>query len=512
MFYELINLIKAENVEAYKKLAENGMMLAHPVTINKRAVRDDGSGIGYHSTIKLFDTAKDHAHTAHEVARNLTLNPPDAKTVGIAPDKFKDRFGNDVHVLVLSGNDSDRLKEHNAKFSHMGYPASFEYKPHISLDKKTWDGIKASGAKTAHEAGIEFGPAQLKQGHDTVATYRHPVLDHTPVEQHAPIVPIHTEKDHKKLAASEKFESPLAKGQKGDWQKEGYKISHKGSLSDGDLEIHAHDRTGSRVGSAQIDHHQGLGIVSGNTDVSEGHRRKGIASAMYAHAERVTGHRMSPVSDIPSNEKDGNYGHQSKDGKALWSQPNRPFGKSEAPLEKGIHGALMGATLAAGLAVSPTVTNQSTPSHVLPKSSYDHHRMLSAISQVESNNGQNTNHAEIKPGTHAYGKYGLTPDLVKETIRINPDLKKQYAKALALQGDTVNNFVKDNPGLEDKIADKHLARLEHHFGQDPDKISFGWLNGISGTNRAAKEGKNISDHWHVKKVRDALSKQGKNTI
>src|ERR1019366_9936503 len=107
---------------------------------------------------------KDHPHAIHELAQHLPLNPPDAKNTQIEPGQFKDRFGKDVFVIKLKGNSADKLKEHNAKFNHMGYPTNFVWEPHISVDKDLHDRIKAGNFKTAHEAGISFGTAQLKKG------------------------------------------------------------------------------------------------------------------------------------------------------------------------------------------------------------------------------------------------------------------------------------------------------------------------------------------------------------
>ncbi len=166
------HLKKAEDPKGYAKLANEGILLGYPVKINGQHARPD-NGIHYHSSVKFFDPAKDHPHVIHGIARHLPLNPPDAKNTQIEPGQFKDRLGNDVYVLKMKGNSADKIAEHNAKFSHMGFPTNYQYTPHISVDKATWDKIKASGAKTAHEAGIEFGHAELKKGPKTLKTYAH---------------------------------------------------------------------------------------------------------------------------------------------------------------------------------------------------------------------------------------------------------------------------------------------------------------------------------------------------
>jgi hypothetical protein len=53
-------------------------------------------------------------------------------------------------------------------------------------------------------------------------------------------------------------------------------------------------------------------------NVNKDFRRQGIATAMYTHAEKASGKKLKPSHD------------QTSDAKALWNQPNRPFGKSES--------------------------------------------------------------------------------------------------------------------------------------------------------------------------------------
>jgi GNAT superfamily N-acetyltransferase len=124
----------------------------------------------------------------------------------------------------------------------------------------------------------------------------------------------------------------LDKGQNGDWQKEGFKLSyHPHKHDESYFEIHAHDKNGKKVGEAQFQHHEnGKNIRSYDegipfedapvaVKVDQEHRRKGLGSAMYSHAEQVTGKKLK---NIGKNKR-------TESGKALWSQPNRPFGKSE---------------------------------------------------------------------------------------------------------------------------------------------------------------------------------------
>ena len=137
--------------------------------------------------------------------------------------------------------------------------------------------------------------------------------------------------------------------------------------------------------------------------------------------------------------------------------------------------------------------------------------MLNTIAAVESQKGKYTNHKQIKnglsAGSSAYGKYGLTEPTIRDTISMHPELKQKHGKATKLKGNDLKNYLHDNPGLEDAIAEKHLSRLEHHFGRNPASIGHAWISGISGTNKALKQGQDINKHWHVMKINDAYSKE-----
>jgi len=111
----------------------------------------------------------------------------------------------------------------------------------------------------------------------------------------------------------------LDKGAKGDWEKEGYNISHK--IDKDKIYVFAHDKNQNKAGQVTF-------IDKGNyiknapahiAWVGEPHQRKGIATAMYQHAEKITGKKTK-------------RGMTTGEGPALWSQPNRPFGKSEFTL------------------------------------------------------------------------------------------------------------------------------------------------------------------------------------
>lgn len=111
-------------------------------------------------------------------------------------------------------------------------------------------------------------------------------------------------------------------GKNGDWKSEGYRIEHD-TTSDSDGILHrarAYDKEGKKVGEALFIPQQSRDLKSKilapyRVDVHPEHRRKGIANAMYSGAETHWGKKIE------------HNGVQDSDGRALWNQPNRPFGK-----------------------------------------------------------------------------------------------------------------------------------------------------------------------------------------
>ena len=86
------------------------------------------------------------------------------------------------------------------------------------------------------------------------------------------------------------------------------------------LRIKAVAPNGQTVGHALFTHH-GPHLQPATVAVDEDHQRRGLGSAMYAHAEKVTGKKL-----IPSKL-------QTDEGQALWSgnTKNPQFGKVELP-------------------------------------------------------------------------------------------------------------------------------------------------------------------------------------
>ena len=135
--------------------------------------------------------------------------------------------------------------------------------------------------------------------------------------------------------------------------------------------------------------------------------------------------------------------------------------------------------------------------------------ILRSISQVESSGGKDTQHAmlpknSIHRGERAFGSYGLTPLLIRETAGKHADILEQHPNLNKLRGQEMLDYMQKNPKLEHEIASRHYDRLSKKFGHDPNKIGYAWLNGINGTLKAVKRGANLQNHWHVKKINSAL--------
>jgi hypothetical protein len=78
---------------------------------------------------------------------------------------------------------------------------------------------------------------------------------------------------------------------------------------------------GKQVGYADFSN-DGMFAHCQNVQVANRHKRRGIGTAMYVFAEKVFGRPLSPLWEGNEN---------SAEAKALWSQPNRPFGNRGEP-------------------------------------------------------------------------------------------------------------------------------------------------------------------------------------
>jgi GNAT superfamily N-acetyltransferase len=109
----------------------------------------------------------------------------------------------------------------------------------------------------------------------------------------------------------------LNKGAKGNFKDEGTTLHHT-DMGEGYHKIHAKDKSGKTVGLFKFGpakEHE-THIVPMQAEVHEAHRRKGIGSAAYALAEKVSSKKLKPSQ------------RQTQDAKSLWSHKDKQFGKS----------------------------------------------------------------------------------------------------------------------------------------------------------------------------------------
>lgn len=271
---------------------------------------------------------------------------------------------------------------------------------------------------------------------------------------------------------------------------------------------------------------------------SKGHKTAHEAGIKFGHAELRRGkktlysygpkiEKAEPLLKPWSSQAQAAWGHSSEGKEALggeaavkeWDRATKgkhlpKHVKKTEDLEKGALKNMLTAGTMLGALAAPQHTEAKAPIQgalhpkvsASPNTSYSRDKMLNAISQVESSGGKNVHHKPTSMGT-AYGKFAIMPDVVHDTIRLNPDLKRQHSKVMRLQGDNLSRYLQDNPKLEQEIVNRHLNRLEHHFGQNPEAISFAWNHGIKGTNRALASKQNISQHPYVQKFKQAYERE-----
>jgi hypothetical protein len=134
--------------------------------------------------------------------------------------------------------------------------------------------------------------------------------------------------------------------------------------------------------------------------------------------------------------------------------------------------------------------------------------MTRAIASVESNSGQNTAHKPavrgMNTGESAVGKFGIMPKTAKDIARIDRHIGQKHPKLANMPDSQVAGYMKQNPGLEDELASSHLKRLRGIFGDQPAAIGMAWIDGVEGAKKAIAAGKDPKQHWHSKKIMNAL--------
>jgi hypothetical protein len=463
-------LFKAEDPEGYAKLANAGVLLGYPVKIQGQTSRPDNK-VDYHSSIKFFNPEVDHAHKIHEMAQHLPLNPPDAKNTQIKFDTFKDRMGNDVHTITLHGNSADKIKEHNAKFSHMGYPAKFEYTPHVSVDRATWDKLKSSGAKTAHEAGIEFGPAYLKKGPKVLKTYHHEP------DSTEPKVPDHGDMTSKVKAPVTKAENvtgetPLMKPFVSDAQRRWAHTATGTKALGGKAGVHEWDeatkgrklpeKVGKSENSTLCNLHKGSGIAGepGANHVI-GHTQSG-KPVHYESNYHPSSKQFSPTdhADAAALHGEREKHHLAESKKIKWPEHGTP-----EHAKKELHEAMA------------QQHNRATYQHKFPSSElrmgkseddgqqrYHIHsngvritKSPLTIGEIKTTTGKFPKDLEKDPNTRViphYREVKRSESDIKQMIKKEHALHSRFAKAFALTGDTLRKYIEDNRDLKKALEGK----------------------------------------------------------
>lgn len=120
--------------------------------------------------------------------------------------------------------------------------------------------------------------------------------------------------NEKEAAQNQSFDQSMA------WKKEGYKIEHtdipskSGDFGKGGYILRALAPDGTEVGSAEIHVQDKKTLFPRDISVDPEHQRKGLASAMYNYAEKISKKEIRPSGD------------QTRDAQGMWSDPDRSFG------------------------------------------------------------------------------------------------------------------------------------------------------------------------------------------
>lgn len=104
---------------------------------------------------------------------------------------------------------------------------------------------------------------------------------------------------------------------------------------------------------------------------------------------------------------------------------------------------------------------------------------LDAMSQMESSGGQNLNHKRMVAGIHAgdtaQGQYGLMPNTVKELTYTKGDQRDPMIEQLrGLPIEDIMAEVKVNPELEKVYAEALARKLLTNAMGDEEKAAIGW--------------------------------------
>lgn len=237
---------------------------------------------------------------------------------------------------------------------------------------------------------------------------------------------------------------PMRKGQNGNWQEEGVKFFHEpGKIFElngkPDSQFHtikAVDQDGNVVARFDFDHVQdptmGEHINVRSASVHPLSRRTGIASEAYRQIESITG---AKIRSSPSNQSD--------DAKALWSNPNRVFGKSEL--------------------------KKDAPKFRLPRIKNINNRPDQEIHQVPSYSTQSRDHTREMQARLAANRLGIPEKGADVDRRVAAHAKRldTHKRALSQVDQTGQGF-----GPTGGFVSRNFHRPEHQIGfasQDHDE-------------------------------------------
>lgn len=130
----------------------------------------------------------------------------------------------------------------------------------------------------------------------------------------------------------------ITAGQNGNWKEAGFKLTHTADNKSNSGPVDPKnqnfmvlmvDSQGNEIGSVQVWRSGKNKIYSNGTYVEPEHRRKGIASAMYRYAEKISGKKFVPSESVTKDPES-----MSGDARRLWKDSERSFGSANRALAK----------------------------------------------------------------------------------------------------------------------------------------------------------------------------------
>jgi hypothetical protein len=81
--------------------------------------------------------------------------------------------------------------------------------------------------------------------------------------------------------------------------------------------------------------------------------------------------------------------------------------------------------------------------------------LIDLMSKLESNDGQNTDHATLSDGTNAVGKYGIKPTTAQEMLNRNPSSEYENPKDKF----EMQKQLESNPAMQEEVMSKLVEHL-----------------------------------------------------